>query len=64
MECIQDRFKDQCICTYEPCERKARCCECMHYHRRKGELPACFFTREYEKTFDRSISNFIKMHRR
>jgi hypothetical protein len=24
-------------------------------------LPACFFNAEYEKTYDRSIENFIKM---
>lgn len=64
MECIQERFRAQCTCTYEPCERKAHCCECMHYHRKKGELPACFFSKEYERTYDRSITNFIRMHRK
>jgi len=64
MECIQEKFRTQCTCTYEPCERKARCCQCMHYHRKKGELPACFFSKEYERTYDRSIANFIRMHRK
>jgi hypothetical protein len=63
MECIQAKFKQYCNCTYEPCERKGRCCECLHYHRQSGELPACFFNKEFEKTYDRSIENFIRMHK-
>jgi hypothetical protein len=47
-----------CNCTYSPCSRKGRCCECLHYHRERGELPACFFTEEQEKTYDRSIAAF------
>ncbi|MCG2814014.1 MAG: hypothetical protein L6245_04965 [Thermodesulfovibrionales bacterium] len=35
----------------------------MHYHRKNGELPACFFSKEDERTYDRSIANFIKMHK-
>lgn len=62
MECIMEANKKHCNCTYEPCARKHHCCECLHYHRKNGELPACFFTKEYEKTYDRSIENFIRMH--
>jgi len=62
MECIQAKFKQYCTCTYESCDKKGRCCECLHYHRKKGELPGCFFNKEFEKTYDRSISNFIRMH--
>jgi hypothetical protein len=40
-----------------------KCCECVMYHRRSGELPGCFFNPEFERTFDRSTANFIKMHR-
>ncbi|MBN2200535.1 hypothetical protein JW777_01120 [bacterium] len=54
----------RCNCTYEPCSRKGKCCECVAYHRRAGELPACYFTPEVEATFDRSISRFIAMHGR
>jgi hypothetical protein len=53
-----------CNCTYEPCSRKGKCCECVAYHRRSGELPACYFTPEVEATYDRSIGRFIAMHRR
>ena len=31
----------ECTCTYEPCERKGVCCECVSYHRRNGGKPAC-----------------------
>ncbi|TKJ43846.1 hypothetical protein CEE36_01635 [candidate division TA06 bacterium B3_TA06] len=50
----------ECTCTYEPCPRKGRCCECVAYHRDKGELPACYFTLEEEKTYNRSIAFFIR----
>ncbi|MBM3255560.1 MAG: hypothetical protein FJZ08_04590 [Candidatus Omnitrophica bacterium] len=49
-----------CNCSYNPCSRKGICCECIAYHRKNGELPACFFTSNAEKTYDRSIANFIK----
>jgi hypothetical protein len=50
-----------CNCTYNPCPRKGICCECISYHRDSGELPACFFTKEIEGTFDRSVRRFIAM---
>ncbi|NOX19840.1 MAG: hypothetical protein GXO99_01050 [Nitrospirae bacterium] len=61
MECIRDENLKNCNCSYEPCPRKGKCCECLHYHRRHGELPACFFHDSYERTYDRSVNNFIKM---
>jgi hypothetical protein len=36
----------------------------VDYHRRNGELPGCFFTPEAERTYDRSIENFISTHKR
>jgi len=63
MECVIENNKKHCNCTYEPCERKHKCCQCMHYHRKNGELPACYFNTAFEKTYDRSISNFIRMHK-
>ena len=50
----------QCNCSYDPCERKGLCCQCLQYHRRSGELPACFFPEAVEKTYDRSIKRFIQ----
>ncbi len=61
MECISEKNSRYCNCTYEPCPRKHKCCECLHYHRRNDELPACYFSKEYEKTYDRSVANFIRM---
>ncbi|HML68906.1 MAG TPA: DUF6485 family protein [Clostridia bacterium] len=48
-----------CPCTYA-CKRHGKCCECVAYHRADGEFPACFFTKEGEKTYDRSLSNLLK----
>jgi len=48
-----------CNCSYDPCSRKGICCECILYHRKNGQIPACFFSSDAEKTYDRSISNFI-----
>lgn len=49
-----------CNCSYPGCNKKGKCCECLHYHRRMGELPACFFPDDIEKTYDRSIAMFVK----
>lgn len=54
----------KCNCTYEPCSRKGHCCECIAYHRSLGELPACYFTEEQEKTYNRSIEYFIQCNRK
>ena len=64
MECNVAKNKKRCNCTYEPCSRKGICCECIAYHWRNKELPACFFSAEDEKTYDRSIEKFIRSHQR
>ncbi len=56
----QKKNRENCNCTYEPCERKGVCCECISYHRSANELPACYFSAAKEKTYDRSIANFIR----
>jgi len=61
-ECRIEKNKQVCNCTYEPCERKGTCCECLQYHKSKGQLPACFFSPQAEKTYDRSIAKFISSH--
>jgi hypothetical protein len=43
-----------CPCTY-PCSRKGKCCECVAYHTKSDEFPACFFSSKAEKTYDRSF---------
>jgi len=61
MECNKNKNLNICNCSYEPCSRKGICCECISYHRRSGELPACYFPTSAEKTYNRSISYFIKL---
>ncbi|HQC15169.1 MAG: DUF6485 family protein [Mesotoga sp.] len=62
MKCEVDRNLENCNCTYPGCPRKGKCCECIAYHRRNGELPACYFTEEQEKTWDRSVEYFVKVN--
>jgi hypothetical protein len=51
-----------CNCTWPSCPHKGMCCECVKSHRLRGELPGCFFPDDVEKTYDRSIERFIKIH--
>ena len=53
-----------CNCTYVSCEKRGKCCECIRSHRLRGELPACFFPPEVEKTYDRSIERFVSLYER
>ncbi len=48
-----------CNCTYSGCSRHGICCECIEYHRTSGELPACYFDKKKERSYDRSIGNYI-----
>jgi len=60
MECkIEENLKD-CPCTYPECDKKGKCCDCLKYHLARNELPACCFSKETEKTYDRSFGMFIK----
>jgi hypothetical protein len=63
MECNIEANKADCACTYEPCSRKGKCCECIKYHKNYGELPGCLFSPEVEKTYDRSIERFVSSHK-
>jgi hypothetical protein len=60
MECKKENNLKDCNCTYPGCPKKGMCCECIKYHREKGQLPACYFDGKNEKTFDRSIENYLK----
>jgi hypothetical protein len=51
-----------CNCTYS-CSRHGVCCECVAYHRRMGEFPACFFSDKMERTWDRSLEALIRDRR-
>ena len=61
VECKGEENKMSCNCTY-PCGKKGMCCECISYHRSRNELPACYFTKDIEKTYDRSIENYIRQY--
>lgn len=60
MECKIEENKVNCACTYEGCPRKGKCCECIAYHKGRGELPGCLFSKEAELTYDRSVQKFIE----
>lgn len=53
---------ESCPCTYPNCPRHGLCCECIQYHRQRGELPACYFTAEEERTYNRSIEFYVHRH--
>ncbi len=61
MECNQEKNLVNCNCTYEPCSRKGICCECISYHLRMRELPACCFPDDVERTFNRSFELFAQL---
>lgn len=63
MECKIDANKERCTCTYEPCDKKGKCCDCILHHAKLGELPGCLFPPEIERTYDRSIAKFIEVFR-
>jgi len=59
MECKKEENAKNCPCTYD-CPKKGLCCECIRYHLSRRELPACCFSSDVEKTYDRSFARFIK----
>ena len=61
MECKQEQNLNQCNCSYSPCSRKGICCECISYHLRMRQLPACVFPNDAEASFDRSFEHFAQL---
>ncbi len=61
MDCKKDRNMSNCNCSYSPCSRKGVCCDCLQYHLRSRELPACFFPDSAEGTYDRSFEHFARL---
>ena len=61
MECKKESNLDRCNCSYEPCSRKGMCCDCLKYHLRMRQLPACVFPDAAERTFDRSFEHFARL---
>lgn len=58
-ECQNNR---KCPCTY-PCPHHGKCCECVAYHCGRNELPACYFSKEAERTYDRSLAMLLRDRR-
>lgn len=63
-ECDLKQNQASCNCSYESCERKGICCQCVSYHRKKGQLPACFFPDDVESTYDRSIEKLVSTYQK
>ena len=61
MECKKETNLSYCNCSYS-CSKKGSCCDCLHYHRKMGELPACYFPQDVEVTGNRSIENFVRLY--
>jgi len=61
MECKKEKNLSGCSCTYEPCSRKGLCCECIRYHLKSRQLPACAFPDYAEKTYDMSFEYFAEL---
>ncbi len=47
----------KCPCTYS-CPKHGKCCECIRHHL-PNQFPACFFSKEAEATYDRSLSCLV-----
>ena len=62
MNCKKEENKIDCTCTATTCSKRGVCCDCVRYHRERNELPGCFFSKAAEKTWDRSVDNFIKTY--
>lgn len=61
MECKKVQNSKNCNCSYDPCSRKGVCCDCISYHLRSRQLPACCFPADAEATYDRSFQHFARL---
>jgi hypothetical protein len=61
MECQKEQNLQKCNCSYDPCARKGICCECLQYHLKARQLPACCFPPDAERTYDRSFEHFARL---
>jgi hypothetical protein len=61
MDCKNDANLARCTCSYESCSRKGACCDCLAYHLKSRELPACCFPADAERTYDRTFEHFVRL---
>jgi len=59
-ECKKQTNLKNCNCTF-PCSKKGICCDCLSYHLKNRELPACCFPKDIEKTGNRSFEKFAEL---
>ncbi len=62
MECKREDNLAECTCTAVGCNNRGICCECVRHHRDNGEIPGCFFSAAGERSYDRSIENFVRLY--
>ena len=60
MECKILENKKHCTCSYD-CPRVGFCCECVKHHIAKRQVPACFFPKDAEMTYNRSFEHFARL---
>ena len=61
MTCKKETNSRRCTCTYEPCSNKGVCCACLAFHLASRQLPACGFSADADRTFDRSFEHFARL---
>jgi len=57
---MADETKLECPCTKEGCANNSKCEPCVARHVGMGNFPACFFSAEAEKLYDRSFEALVK----
>lgn len=62
MECKKNENKIDCSCTATTCSTRGVCCDCIRYHREQKEVPGCLFPAAAERSYDRSIANFVRCY--
>lgn len=58
MECTLEGNKAGCSCTYD-FGKRGRCSKCVAYQGKMKQIPECFFTKESERTYDRSYHRYM-----
>ncbi|GAG45103.1 unnamed protein product [marine sediment metagenome] len=61
MKCKIDENLKKCPCSYSGCSKKGKCCDCLEFHIKNKELPACVFPKDIEKTYNRSFEKFAEL---
>jgi hypothetical protein len=57
----KERNLSKCNCSYPGCDKKGKCCDCLHFHLSMKQLPACCFPDDVEASYDRSFRKFVEV---